>query len=333
MSTFMLKIFSLVTLLFIPHVLLAFEDPRKYPDVDPNFASVKVIDPEQRVGYTVGDLLNRTVVVTIKKPFQLIEESLPIVGYEKRYRGQLLGMDLNKISFLKQDEKELSTYTIELEYQIFTNNVVAKPAFVTADYYRIIDPKRPDEVFKLRIPELTVAISPIAIFGDIKVENDMSGYRGPILKNPQPTLKELKTAGVVLLTFTFILIYIYSRFTWIPKQNRYFSYTYRKFKKTSATKENLEALLKALHDSFEKTLNQTMFLENTHQLYQQNRAFKHIDDEISIFFQISRAAFFERKNNIDINSMYEWLKIFTLHCRMCERKLIVDSSDLIKLKI
>ena len=34
-------------------------------------------------------------------------------------------------------------FKINLEYQIFTNNVVAKPAFITADYYRLIDPNNP----------------------------------------------------------------------------------------------------------------------------------------------------------------------------------------------
>jgi mxaA protein len=324
---------QLCILIFFVHSLSAYEDPRKYPDIDPSFATVSVIDPEQKVGYTVGDLLDRTIVVKVKKPYQLIEESLPIVGYEKRYRGQLLGMDLNKISFIKQDDKRESVHTIQLQYQIFTNNVVAKPAFVTADYYRIMDPAKPDDVFKLRIPELTIAISPIAIFGDIKVENDMSGYRGPILINAAPYLKNLKVAIFVLLFSIFILIYIYSRFTWVPKQNKYFSYVYRKFKKTKVSQDNLEDLLKALHDGFDKTLNQTLFLENLHQLYQQNRAFKYIHNEIEIFFQISRGVFFEKNKEFDNETIYDWLKQFALHCRMCERKLIVDSNDLVKLKI
>ena len=41
---------------------------------------------------------------------------------------------------MKQAE---SKFKINLEYQIFTNNVVAKPAFITADYYRLIDPNNP----------------------------------------------------------------------------------------------------------------------------------------------------------------------------------------------
>lgn len=329
----MFKIIKLIFLLFFSHHLMSFEDPRKYPDIDSNIVDVKVYNPEQKVGYTVGDLIDRIVEISIRKPYQLIEESLPIEGYQKRYRGQLLGMDLKKISFIKKEDRDKTKYIINLQYQIFTNNVVAKPAFITADYYRIMDPAKPDDVFKVRIPELTVAISPIAIFGDIKVENDMSGYRGPILLDTEPYYIKLKQAIVLLIFFILVLTYIYSRYSWLPKQNRHFSHLYRKYKKTKFSKSNFEDFLKDLHGSFDKTLNQTLFLENTHLLYQQNSRFKYIKLEIEIFFKISRIVFFEQNKKIDNEAVYEWLKKFAFHCRMCERKLIIDSNDLINIKI
>ena len=67
---------------------------------------------------------------------------------------------------------------IKLKYQIFTNNVVAKPASITADYYRFINPNEPKKIQKFRVPAFTFAISPIAIFGDVKIENDMSPIEG-----------------------------------------------------------------------------------------------------------------------------------------------------------
>ena len=172
----------LVCLLFSLSLnVFAFEDPKKYPDIDESYVEIVIDEPQQKVGYTVGDLINRTIHLSIKKPYELIEESLPIVGYEKRYRGQLLGMDLRRSGFEKKESEEVTSYTIKLQYQIFTNNVVAKPAFITADYYRLMNPAEPEKIVKFRVPELTVAVSPIAIFGDVKIENDMSDYRGPLL--------------------------------------------------------------------------------------------------------------------------------------------------------
>ena len=130
----------------------AYEDPRKYPDMDPKYVGISTLDPNQKVGYTVGDYINRVITLTVKEPFKLIEESLPIVGYEKRYRGQLLGISLKEIDVSKKIKDDLTTYTIRLKYQIFTNNVVAKPASITADYYRFINPNEPKKIKKFRVP-------------------------------------------------------------------------------------------------------------------------------------------------------------------------------------
>ena len=98
-------IFSLV--IIYSSLANSFEDPKKYKDIDLKYISVEVSDPKQKVGYTIGDLIKRKVNLTILKPFSLIEESLPIVGYEKRYRGELLGMTLRKSDFSKVITKEM----------------------------------------------------------------------------------------------------------------------------------------------------------------------------------------------------------------------------------
>ena len=83
--------------------LNAYEDPNKFKDIDPKFIELNIVEPNQRVGYTVGDIINRQITISIKKPYQLIEESLPIVGYEKRYRRKLLGMTFRDIQYIKKN--------------------------------------------------------------------------------------------------------------------------------------------------------------------------------------------------------------------------------------
>ena len=324
----MRKLVLVCLLFFFSLNVFAFEDPKKYPDIEAGFVEIVIDEPQQKVGYTVGDLINRTIHLSIKKPYELIEESLPIVGYEKRYRGQLLGMDLRRSSFEKKESEEITSYTIKLQYQIFTNNVVAKPAFITADYYRLMNPLEPEKIVKFRVPELTVAVSPIAIFGDVKIENDMSDYRGPLLMDTTSAYEKINIAFMLLLVALFTLVYIYSRFSWVPRQNKFFNRVYQQFKKKKPTDDNLEDFLKALHHAFDRTLDQTFFLENDHMLYQQNGTFKNIKKEITQFFQISRAIFFEKNPKKDLEKTYQWLIQFALHCRMSERKLIVDKADI-----
>ena len=175
----------------------------------------------------MGDKISREIIFTVKKPYQLVEESLPIEGYEKRYRGQKLGVVLQNIKYLKKDEGVNYYYKINLIYQIFTNNVVAKPASVTADYYRLINLADSENILKYRIPDFTFAISPIAVFGDIKIEDDMSPLRGPFYIGIQ---EEKAFLIKYFIGFTIVLLligYIWGRFTWIPGQNKIFSTIYK----------------------------------------------------------------------------------------------------------
>jgi len=304
----------------------AYEDPRKFPDMDPKYVNISILDPNQKVGYTVGDYINREITLTVKEPFKLIEESLPIVGYEKRYRGQLLGISLKAINVSKKTKDGLTTYVIKLKYQIFTNNVVAKPASITADYYRFINPNEPKKIQKFRVPAFTFAISPIAIFGDVKIENDMSPYRGPFLKDKIPDENKIKFSLFALIIILLSFIYIYGRYTWLP--NRTFSMVYRRFKKQKPSAANTKKIITALHAGFDNLIEQSLFEDNIALLIKKNGSFKHIEKELHTFFKISRALFFQKHIKLDQDELNKWLINFSLHCRMCERKLIVNPKDI-----
>jgi len=304
----------------------AYEDPRKFPDMDPKYVNISILDPNQKVGYTVGDYINREITLTVKEPFKLIEESLPIVGYEKRYRGQLLGISLKAINVSKKTKDDLTTFVIKLKYQIFTNNVVAKPASITADYYRFINPNEPKKIQKFRVPAFTFAISPIAIFGDVKIENDMSPYRGPFLKDKIPDENKIKFSLFALIIILLSFIYIYGRYTWLP--NRTFSMVYRRFKKQKPSAANTKKIITALHAGFDNLIEQSLFEDNIALLIKKNGSFKHIEKELHTFFKISRALFFQKHIKLDQDELNKWLINFSLHCRMCERKLIVNPKDI-----
>jgi len=308
--------------------VFSYEDPKKYKDIDPSFIKIIIKDPDQKVGYTVGDKISREIIFTVKKPYQLVEESLPIEGYEKRYRGQKLGVVLQNIKYLKKDEGKEVRYKINLIYQIFTNNVVAKPASVTADYYRLINLADSENILKYRIPDFTFAISPIAVFGDIKIEDDMSPLRGPFYIGIQ---EEKAFLIKYFIGFTIVLLligYIWGRFTWIPGQNKIFSTVYKSNKKLSPSPENVKKFISDLHAGFNKTVNQSLFESNLEALLKKNKSFINIKDEIHVFFDLSRSIFFENSKVIDYKKTHIWLKSFSLHCRMSERKLIVDPKDI-----
>tara|TARA_B100001175_G_C19394898_1_gene583310 strand:- start:4 stop:990 length:987 start_codon:yes stop_codon:yes gene_type:complete len=322
------KYLFIFILLSFSSSIFSFEDPKKYKDIDPSFIKIIIKDPDQKVGYTIGDKISREIIFTVKKPYQLVEESLPIEGYEKRYRGRKLGVVLQNIKYIKKDKGEEVRYKINLVYQIFTNNVVAKPASVTADYYRLINPADPENILKYRISDFTFAISPIAVFGDIKIEDDMSPLRGPFYIGTQEEKVFLKKSFIGFIIILLTIGYIWGRFTWIPGQNKIFSTIYKNNKKLSPSPENVKKFISDLHSGFNKTVNQSLFESNLEVLLKKNKSFTNIKGEIHVFFNLSRSIFFETSKAIDYKKTHAWLKSFSLHCRMSERKLIVDPKDI-----
>ena len=92
------------------------------PDIKDGIVSINTQEPERAVGYTVGDILTRSITLNIKKPYQLIDESLPIIGYERRYKGQLVGIDLSNIKHIKKDEGDSVKHELSLSYQARYSN-------------------------------------------------------------------------------------------------------------------------------------------------------------------------------------------------------------------
>jgi mxaA protein len=325
MSITMLKLLSL-TLLFLSQIAFSYEDPKKYPDLDEKFYNLSIQEPSQKVGYFVGDIIQRQIKISVKEPYKLIEESLPIVGYEKRYRGQLLGITLREV--IKNQHKDY--LELDLTYQIFTNNTVAKPAFITADYYRVINKNKPEDVLKIRVPGLTVAVSPIAIFGAVKVENDMSDLRGPFLIDVKKYEINIYKSLLIFGLSLFVLIYIYTRFTILPGFKKIFLPIHRKFKKNKEIK--IESMIRSIHNGLNLFAEASLFEKNLQDLYKKNESFKNIDQELKIFFKISNQKLFTKEKNID-EKIKNWLIEFCFHLHLCEKKLPIKSIDLKIIKI
>ena len=306
-------------------------DVQEWPDIQEGIVSIKIKEPPHRVGYTVGDKSERHVEVTIKKPYVLIKESLPIPGYERKYKGQDLGIVLDAMSHVYKENKTSSTLVLDLTYQIFTNNVVAKPGFLPAEYIRVLNPNDPEKkVFKYRIPEYQIAISPLSIFGNIKIEEDMSPLRGVFLIDEKNPIKTLKISGIIALFSLLGLLYIYSQYAWLPNARGVFARTHRSINKVKATSANIQKAITEMHRAFDLVTGKTLFKDNLQDLYAKNSSFENIDNELREFFKLSTLVFFNTSNKkYDHEEILKWLKNFSRHCRDCERKLIVDKKSLV----
>lgn len=304
-------------------------DAQTLPDVKDGVVSIQIKDPERRVGYNVGDVLTRHVTLSIKKPYKLIEESLPIVGYEKRYRGQPIGVDLSAITHSKKDDGDKVIHELTLSYQVFTNNVVAKPSALLAEYLRLINTEtKGKEVVKYRIPSWEFSISPLSIFGQVKVEDDMSGFRGPLLLDNATEKKRLKILLTILVLSLLGLVYMLGKHAWLPRMGGPFSRSYREIRKLANNSQGIQQAVSSMHRALNMTAGNSLFSNNLEDFLAKKPAFKAVKSELIQFFDLSRQVFFEPNAQHQAGSdPIAWMAQLSRRCRDCERGLIPDNLN------
>jgi mxaA protein len=301
-------------------------DVTKLPDVKEGIVSIQTQDPVKDVGYVIGDIVTRHITLTIKKPYVLIEESLPIVGYEKTYRGQPIGVYLSALKHTKKDKGEHVVHELTLDYQIFTSSVVAKRAAVLAEYLRLLNTESKKEVVKYRVPMWEFVISPLSVFGQIKVEDDMSQFRGPLLIDASRESTRFKILLALLVLSLLGLLYILGKGAWLPRMGGPFAKAYRTIKKQTDSPQGIQNAVSSMHTALNTSAGHSLFSDNLEQFLAKKPAFKTIKPEIQQFFALSNQVFFEANasHNLGIEPV-TWLKQFCRRCRDCERSLVPDA--------
>ena len=308
-------------------------DSQLLPDIKDGVVTLQIQDPARAIGYTVGDVLTRHLIVTIKKPYKLIDESLPIIGYQKRYRGQPLGIDLGDMQHTKKDDGDSVIHDVSLSYQIWTNKTTVKNGALPAEYLHIINvDSKGKEVVKFRIPSFEITISPIAAFGQVKIEDDMSKYRGPLLLDNTLLKNRLNTLLIFFILSLLGLLYMLGKHAWLPRMGGPFARSYREIRKqaNSPQRNSPKALQKAvssLHIALNTTAGNSLFSVNLDEFLAKKPAFKAIETEVTQFFGLSRQVFFEPNAQHQVGSdPIQWLAQFSRRCRDCERGLVPDSK-------
>lgn len=320
---FWLTLFLFMSMSFSAHSL----EKDFLPDLKKGVVNISIQEPGRDVGYTVGDTLTRDITLHVKKPYKLIEKSFPIEGYQRRYKGKLIGVDLQKLTYSKTENSDEEIYKISLTYQVFTNKVVAKPAALPAEYLRVMDTtKKKKNVYRYRIPSWNFSISPIAVYGQVKVESDMSDYRGPLLLDSTNEKARLKLL-LPLLGISFLgLVYMLGKHAWLPRMGGPLAKAYKQIRRADATETGLQSALTSMHQALDKTAKRSLFSSNMADFIAEKPKYAAIETEMQQFFDLSRQVFFEPDQlQKTPQQALDWLAVFCKQCRDCERGLIPDS--------
>ncbi|MCX7189457.1 MAG: hypothetical protein NTU92_03685 [Methylotenera sp.] len=292
------------------------------PDVNAKYVSIKQENPTRDVGFVVGDVLDRTITLTIKKPYELVKESLPIEGYEHRYRGQISGIELVKMSTEETTHSDGATYVLHLKYQIFTTGKLAKPAALRAEIIKLRNTSN-TEVVQYRIPSYSFRISPLSVFGSVKLKEEMSPFIKPLRLDATQDRLQLGISIGLLSTALLGLLYIFGVRAWLPRMGAPFAKAYRDIRKIPDTDEGLQKAVARLHTSLNKTAGSILFSNNLDDFLQRKPAYTPLKQEIEKFFMLSSQVFFEPTTASHVReSPKVWLQIFCRHLRDCERGLI-----------
>lgn len=279
--------------------------------------SVRTIEPKRDVGYTVGDIIERTVILEAKKPYQLLETSLPIAGNDKKRRGKGSGIEVREVRLEKSTGIDKTIYTLHLSYQVFTNNIVAKPAVLPAEMVKF---GGEGKNFEIRIPSWSFRISPLAVYGSVVVERDMSGFRGPLKLDATRHYQGLWAALAMLGLALIGLLYVLGTSSWLPRMGGPFARAYRDLRKLPATPEGLSQGVTRMHQALNTTAGNSVF--DTAGLLKHKPGFAPVAPELEQFFGLSRTVFFEPSAPHGIaGEPLTWLRQFCRRCRDCERGL------------
>lgn len=291
------------------------------PSVDSKFVSVKEINPSRDAGFVVGDKLKRTMILTVKQPYELIKESLPIVGYEHRYRGQVSGIELTAIDVQEDRSSAQSVYTIHLEYQVFKSGRVAKPAILRGEIVKLRQPGRP-EIKQYRMPSFNFRTSPLSVYGEVNLKNEMSPFVAPLKLHADNERLALKIAAGVLAASLLALLYVLGARSWLPHMGGAFAKAYRKINKLPDDAQGLQQSISIVHQALHQVAGHSVFGNGVERFLLEKPAFNVAKPEIERFFALSRQVFFDAQVPLDLGMPNkQWLKQFCRHMRDCERGL------------
>ncbi|HSI45266.1 MAG TPA: hypothetical protein VK950_03760 [Methylophilus sp.] len=300
------------------------------PNVDNKFVTVKEINPARDAGYVVGDKLERTIILTVKKPYELVKESLPIVGYEHRYRGQVSGVELANISVQDETFSDRSVHTIHLVYQVFKSGRVVKPAILRGEIVKLRHNGK-TELRQLRFPSFNFRTSPLSVFGEVNLKNEMSPFIPPFTLSTTREEQVLKVAAGVLALSLLGLLYILGANTWLPRMGGAFAKAYRKVGKLPDNEEGLQQAIGVVHQAMQKVAGHSVFGNNVDHFIREKPAYQAARPEIERFFKLSRQVFFDSKTSLELGMpAKQWLRTFCRHMRDCERGLTPDLKPVLK---
>lgn len=289
---------------------------------------LRIQNPKKQAAYVVGDKFTRTFELDLKEPYRLAQASIPAKG------STVNGIELSSVKINQKQSSKVNSYTVQLEYQIFTSAATVKKLEIGKYPLKITGAGKS---YIITVPAWQFRVSPLATHNETYLEQDMSAYRGPMLVNAGIAKLLLGTFLGLTLIATLGLIYINEDRAWFPGMGGPFAMSYRKIMSLEANDtaiannaDNvlLQQATSNIHRAFNQTYGENLFAADIDRFLEKHPGFTGIRNEIIQFFQLSNLILFRpsqpvKTNPIETNQFsIAALASFCEQCRHCERGVV-----------
>ncbi len=261
-------------------------------------------------GYQIGDKFERSILLRLRKPYQLKIEPLPLQGRMTEW----LALEEPIVDVVNLSDS--TQYDIQLTYQII--NINPDVTDIAVPHHNLIysDGK---EIFKALIPASRISVSVLSTHANKSLQPD----RIPS-KLPQRYLRIILVGTLLLFALTG-LAYLHWGLPFSAIKHP-FDQACRDLKKLQHRNwddNNCREALQIIHQAFNETAGKTVFVEQLDEFFSEHKQFTSIQMPIEDYFHRSRTYFFESDQG-DQFIKYSLSGLLTLvqDCRDIERGLL-----------
>lgn len=265
-------------------------------------------------GYSVGDLVVRSVTITAPPGLRLDESSLPRVGR----RGGALGL---RALTWRTDHKDGATrYTLRLEYQIYRSPPEVRTYEMPALRLRFEGGPRPEEV---RIEPWPVTVAPLVPV-EVSPRQGLGAFRpdatAPLIDTSAARAR-LIAYGLAATLLIGYLGYVYLGLPWRTAHRRPFARAWRFVRglSPSGSMQQCREAFQRVHEALNATAGQVVFEQGVDRFVATHPRYARLRGDLALFFQHSRQAFFSGADAAAVSHTVGWLVEFCRRCRDIER--------------
>lgn len=271
--------------------------------------TLRLINPSQSIDIHLGDVLTRHLELEVKQPYQISKNAFPVKGVSRN------GIELRDISVASEQHDDITVYKIDFYYQVFAHT--PNPSVMSLPAEELVITGSSNET-SIKLPAWQFWFSPL---GSVSIDQAKENMQ----PQQKATLVEFSRHQTGLAIFTaiaaislFILVYINADTNWLPFMGGAFAIAHRQLRKYSETSGDGKPALVALHQAFNQTYGQNLFVQDIDAFFKAHPRFTKLRNEIIHFFDHSNQRLFAKGEHQD-SQLIKQVVLLSRKLRDCER--------------